>query len=284
MLGIIDFLLTIEKIAGDTYSQGANYFKDNKLVNLLNMLAEDEAFHFHIMGSASDYIKRNNLKFNDVIILDEETKNKITNIFYHYLDLLNKKELNEFDMMDCILESEYSEWNDIFLYVITSLSKISNEFKYVAAKMQYHLNKIEKYILIMDNNKDYILKLQNIKRIWDKKILIIDDEDSVRFLLRKMFEKKYMVDEASDGEEGLELLKNKYYDVILSDIDMPKKTGVELYKDSLDAGLNIKEKIIYITANKENEKFFKVNNLAYFFKPFSVKDIKQLVENIILKT
>jgi DNA-binding NtrC family response regulator len=61
------------------------------------------------------------------------------------------------------------------------------------------------------------------------KILIIDDEKSIRYTLREILEyEKYTIEEAKDGEEGLEMITNNHYDVVLCDIKMPKMDGIEL--------------------------------------------------------
>lgn len=61
------------------------------------------------------------------------------------------------------------------------------------------------------------------------KILIIDDEKSIRTTLREILEyEKYQVEEAANGEEGLEMIKKDDYDVALCDIKMPKLDGIEV--------------------------------------------------------
>ena len=61
------------------------------------------------------------------------------------------------------------------------------------------------------------------------KILVIDDERSIRNTLREILEyEKFEVDDASDGTEGLKLINNGKYDVILCDIKMPKMDGIEV--------------------------------------------------------
>jgi len=61
------------------------------------------------------------------------------------------------------------------------------------------------------------------------KLLIIDDEKSIRKTLREILEyEKYQVDEAADGAEGLGLIQKNTYDVILCDIKMPKMDGMEV--------------------------------------------------------
>lgn len=60
------------------------------------------------------------------------------------------------------------------------------------------------------------------------RILIVDDEPSIRKTLREILEfEKYTVDEASDGLECLVKLKKDNYDVIIMDIKMPKMDGME---------------------------------------------------------
>jgi DNA-binding NtrC family response regulator len=60
-------------------------------------------------------------------------------------------------------------------------------------------------------------------------ILVIDDEKSIRRTLREILEYEgYKVEEANDGVEGLNLMKEKQYDAVLLDIKMPKMDGMEV--------------------------------------------------------
>ena len=61
------------------------------------------------------------------------------------------------------------------------------------------------------------------------KILIIDDERAIRRALREIVEYEgYIVDEAEDGKQGLELAKQSFYDVIFCDIKMPAMDGLDV--------------------------------------------------------
>ena len=69
------------------------------------------------------------------------------------------------------------------------------------------------------------------------KILIIDDEKSIRYTLRDILEyEKYEVEEASDGEEGYNMISKGKYDVVLCDIKMPKMDGIEVLEKSMTLG------------------------------------------------
>ncbi|KAA9332783.1 sigma-54-dependent transcriptional regulator [Adhaeribacter soli] len=65
------------------------------------------------------------------------------------------------------------------------------------------------------------------------KILIIDDERGIRSTLKEILEyENYTVDQAEDGEKGLEALSKNKYDVVLCDIKMPKIDGMEVLEKS----------------------------------------------------
>lgn len=71
------------------------------------------------------------------------------------------------------------------------------------------------------------------------KILIIDDEKSIRGTLKEILEyEKYEVAEAQDGQEGVEMLQQNKYDVVLCDIKMPKMDGIQVLEKTASAGID----------------------------------------------
>ncbi len=68
-----------------------------------------------------------------------------------------------------------------------------------------------------------------------KKILVIEDESAIRRVLKKIIEeqdKNFQVFEAADGEEGLAEIKKQDFDLVLCDIKMPKKDGIEVLEET----------------------------------------------------
>lgn len=66
------------------------------------------------------------------------------------------------------------------------------------------------------------------------RILIIDDEKSIRNTMREVLEYEgYTIEEAENGVEGIELIRNKSYDAIFLDIKMPKMDGMEVLEESM---------------------------------------------------
>lgn len=61
------------------------------------------------------------------------------------------------------------------------------------------------------------------------RILIIDDQDAIRRVLREILEnEKYQVDDAANGPVALQMMKEQEYDVVLCDIKMPDMDGIEV--------------------------------------------------------
>lgn len=130
------------------------------------------------------------------------------------------------------------------------------------------------------------------------KILIIEDEAAIRRVLTKILSEEndsYKVEEAEDGLQGLEKVKNEEYDLILCDIKMPKMDGVEV----LEAVKKIKPEIPMVMISGHGDLETAINTMRlgafdYISKPPDLNrllntvrnalDRKQLVvENKILK-
>jgi CheY-like chemotaxis protein len=95
------------------------------------------------------------------------------------------------------------------------------------------------------------------------------------------------VDTASDGEEALQKLEQRQYDLLMVDIIMPKINGIELYnhirKKASDGEL--KDKVIFITGDTlrdETELFLEQNGVNCISKPFSQDDLCKKVNEMLV--
>ena len=73
------------------------------------------------------------------------------------------------------------------------------------------------------------------------KILIIDDEPYILLMLKKMIEKiGYEVELASNGREGIDIFRNNRVDMVITDIIMPDKEGLEIILEMKQAQPELK--------------------------------------------
>ena len=107
------------------------------------------------------------------------------------------------------------------------------------------------------------------------KILIIeDDKKIVSFLKKGLVEECYVVDSATNGDEGLYLASVNEYDLILLDIQLPVKDGIEVCKSLRDS--NNQTPIIMLTAKDSIEDKIKGLDIGandYLAKPFSFAEL-----------
>ncbi|MCL9808976.1 sigma-54-dependent transcriptional regulator [Flavobacterium luminosum] len=119
------------------------------------------------------------------------------------------------------------------------------------------------------------------------KILIIEDEAAIRRVLVKILSEEndsYIVDDAEDGLQGLEKVKNEDYDLILCDIKMPKMDGVEV----LEAIKKIKPEIpmVMISGHGDLETAVQTMRLGafdYISKPPDLNRLLNTVRNALDK-
>ena len=118
------------------------------------------------------------------------------------------------------------------------------------------------------------------------KILIIDDEKSIRTTLREILEyEKYKIDEAIDGQDGLDKIAKNKYDIVLCDIKMPKLDGIEVLERAQE--INPELPFIMISAHGSIETAVDaVKKGAYDFiqKPPDLKRLLITVRNAMDKS
>ena len=118
----------------------------------------------------------------------------------------------------------------------------------------------------------------------DKNILIIDDHDSIRFILGNILGKSYNVTTKEDGLLGLKYLSaGNIPDLILLDMSMPRLNGLEFLSVLRSSGF-FREIPVLIVSGKDNEKYVeqctKLGASGYITKPFNPITLKEQIENI----
>ena len=118
------------------------------------------------------------------------------------------------------------------------------------------------------------------------RILIIDDEPQMRAMLRQMLERAgYEVMDAPDGDEGIRLYRQDQADLIIMDILMPEKEGLETIMELRNDFPDVK-----IFAVSGGGRRGKLNYLSYasdfgalrtFTKPFEREELLRAVEEVL---
>ncbi len=115
------------------------------------------------------------------------------------------------------------------------------------------------------------------------KILIVEDEKKISAVIRKgLEEEKYSVDDAFDGEKGEQLALKNQYDLIILDIMLPKKDGIQI----LDAvrSSNNETPVLMLTAKgtvEDRVKGLDTGADDYLVKPFAITELLARVRSLL---
>jgi len=115
-----------------------------------------------------------------------------------------------------------------------------------------------------------------------RKILIVDDELSVRDSLRMIFKKDYQVIMAGSAEEAIIKVKSEEPDLIFLDIIMPEKDGMQALKEI--RGMHPQIPVIMLTATKTLKtavEAMKLGAYDYITKPFDVEELKLIAQKAL---
>lgn len=117
-------------------------------------------------------------------------------------------------------------------------------------------------------------------------ILIVDDYKTMLRIIRNLLKQLDFnnVDEASDGAEALKLLREKNFELVISDWNMEPMTGLQLLRE-VRSDIKLKElPFIMITAESKTENVVAAKEAGvsnYIVKPFNAETLKQKLGSVL---
>ena len=118
-----------------------------------------------------------------------------------------------------------------------------------------------------------------------KKLLIVDDEDGLRSLVRMTLDSEgYQILEAQEGGHALELARAHHPDLVLLDVMLPDLSGFEICRQIKSDPLMASTTVLMLTAKAQESDLGEAEAAGadgYFVKPFSPIALMQRVESIL---
>lgn len=115
--------------------------------------------------------------------------------------------------------------------------------------------------------------------------LVIDDEESVRSLLVKVLSTDgYEVENASGGQQALDILDKAEFDVILVDMKMPGMSGQEFYNQLVERKPKMASQTLFVTGDTidpDTAEFLDRSGRSALAKPFSLEELEKMVADIV---
>ena len=126
----------------------------------------------------------------------------------------------------------------------------------------------------------------------DAHILVVDDVAVNIMVIKELLKKTEVIfDKASSGDEAIEKCSAQKYDLILLDHRMPKKDGIETFREIAASGMNTGTPVIMLTANAESgarDEYRKIGFVDYLTKPVDSAELERslaahLPKDLIIK-
>lgn len=118
------------------------------------------------------------------------------------------------------------------------------------------------------------------------RILLVEDEKKLSsFIQRGLEGEGWSVDAAFDGDEGFEKLRSGSYDIVLLDLMLPKRSGIEVLKDARE--LEISTPVLILTAKDSLEskmEGFRAGTDDYLTKPFHFEELIARINALTRRT
>ncbi len=284
---VITWLRSLEDLACSVYSEAAGSDAISaELADFLRLIAKDETLHYHLMGSAAELMRSHCEALPSEILVDSETIKRVEEPLRDIHTQFQRGKLNERIILEGLIASETSEWNDIFLYVINNCVKLSRHFQYTAATIQAHEKLIEEFLAAKDDYADLAGKLSSLPGIWENRLLIVEDEAMVRNLLVRALDKYGHVTAVENGEEGLKQIRESFFNVVVTDVDMPVRNGISLLREAIADDIVWRSHFIVCTGNPTDDvrKITGENSVPLLEKPLSIHQLWKTVEEVLFSS
>ncbi|MGC9325330.1 MAG: response regulator [Desulfomonilia bacterium] len=284
MVDLIRWLIEMEFMAGRLYADSASFFRRNEqLSRFLHGLSQDEVWHYDIMNRVDDILRQDSHRFRSAVTLDSASRLRLEEPLLKYRERLTAGNLTPEEMFDYIVSIEFSEFNYFFLYIIETLKESDPEFQHIAAKIESHKKSIERFVARLPDSRRYLERIRGISSVWQERILLVDDEPAIVKLLSAVFEMRFCVEVAFNGAEALDKISGSFFDVIVSDVDMPVMSGIEFFSQAKSKDPTIGERFLFFSGDISPEKtrFFEEHHVAFLAKPSTLEEIESSVSRIV---
>jgi DNA-binding response OmpR family regulator len=137
---------------------------------------------------------------------------------------------------------------------------------------------------IPEDDVEHIMSEESRKSGKKKTIVIVEDNEDLRFYLKDNLKGQYYIEEATNGKEGWEKIKQLNPDLVVSDIMMPLMDGVELARKIKTETLTAHIPVILLTAMGSEEKQLeglKAGVNDYITKPFTFEILASRIRNLM---
>ena len=286
MKATIIWLIEIESSAVNLYAEAAVAFReDEDFSRFLTLMSKEEHEHIKLLQRARDTISDEEIT-RACFYFDDHFRNKIEAPFIRARRLLKNGDLTKATMIDILAEAEFSEWNELFLYILDALKVLDEDVQKAVSDIDQHRKHIQEFILSLPDGDSLIQRVRRLSHTGNKRALIVEDNNAVARMLEALVADNVEVTIARNGQEGLSHIRQGHFDLIVSTIEMSEMHGIEMYKQALAIDPSLHLRFIFFTGteNPEHLSFIRDSNILMLPKPSPVRLICEKMNEVLDST
>jgi len=277
-------LAAFEQWAEEFYRGAAQVFcNDPETAMFLEEQALEEAWHSRVVQSAAAFLPDKCDGVPLPVTITHEARRLVTQPVAAVLESLRQGGAAHADLVDLVITLEFSEWNILFLWIVNHLQGHEKSFKKSAVRLQRHLREIVCFLERRPLSRSQRERIGTLPTLWREKILVVDDDPVIRQLLEMILQDEGTVETADDGWIGLEKVRENYYALIVSDIDMPRMDGLAFYREAAKDFRSIGDRFLFFSGAVEGERasYLRERQISFLAKPVSLGVIREQVQRIL---
>ena len=283
----IFWLRGIERLAAAVYRGSSNQMRDDQLFSsFLLRMGDDEELHYILLEKVEEALLQTTSLSQLSIKIDGETIRELMAPLEKLRNIAMDQKITRFDVLECIIRTEFSEWNYLFVYIFRVFFGSSKVFQYVAANMEAHRERIMRFIRDLPVALIRGMNIPRLPRIWERRLLIIESNNADREIISQILSRFGKCEEASNAIEALNRIKENFYNVIICGTDLARMNIFEFYKKAITSEPQLSRRFLFCIdeLTVQMNDFLKINHLPYLEKPFNIKLLSQMIRSVMEKT
>jgi CheY-like chemotaxis protein len=280
---LVDWLVGIESLAHDVYKATADALAaDRSVSSFVARLADDEQQHAELITGLKDLVIEQTDAPPPDMRLDAALRESVETPLRRLQADVAAGTITRKRAMSLIADVEFTEWNPIFLYVVGTFGRRGRTMEKMSATIQEHKRSIEAFIATLPPHLYPERDLAKLAKIWDTRLLIVDDSSVFLELLQGLLKPIGQVIAAESGEEALVATRSHFFDAVVSDIQMPGISGIEFYHRAVAEHPDLQNRFVFISfdPSRDTKKYLTDHNLPLLVKPFSPEELTVAVHRI----
>jgi len=253
MKNIVAWLEEVEEEAAALYTLAAEVFAGEALVAaFFTGLAEEESWHRQLVRTAGAALEGRDTE-TAIVAIDEPTRDSVDGQMRRAKGRLAEGKMPLEELLQIMIAVEFSEWNEIFLYAMSTLRGRGGHLLAAATEIDRHKEQISAFLASLPEGGRFMDTIARMPQVSGTRILIVERDPAAARVLQAVLATLGETEIVESIPEGLERVGLERYDVVLSDLDPDQSEGLEFYQQAVGIDPNLKYRFVFLTAQSQQD-------------------------------